>query len=81
MPSKLLKFLMCELDLLSEITLMLSIVLTLEIHYRQLQQTVQEGQDSLPGYPSPNMASTTEEGWHWIDMCQEGWSLTLHTYI
>lgn len=72
---------MRELDLLSEITLMLSTVLTLEIHYRQLQQTVQGGQGSLPGYPSPNMASTTEEGRHWTDMCdQEGWSLTLHIH-
>lgn len=71
---------MCELDLLSEI--MLNTILTLEIHYRQLQQTIQEGQDSLPRCPSPNMASTTEEGWHWINIRdQEGWSLTLHPYI
>lgn len=41
---------------------MLSTVLTLEIHYMQLQQTVQEGQDSLSRCPLPNTASATEEG-------------------
>lgn len=43
----------------------------------QLQQTVQEGQDSRSRCPLPNMASTTEEGWHWINT----WSGRLHTCI
>lgn len=60
------QFSVCGLDLLSEITLMLSTVLTLEIHYMLLQQIVQEGQDSLPRCPSPNMASAAEEKWQWI---------------
>ncbi len=57
---------------------MLSTVLTLEIHYMQLQQTVQEGQDSLSRCPLPNTASATEEGWNWINICDQRFAY-MHT--
>lgn len=45
-------------------------VVTWEIHYIQLQQTDQEGQGSLAGCPSPNKASTAEEGFTEVHVSQ-----------